>query len=141
MKAFWESLRNIRGLPWICVLFAAGLLLLLLPSGSQTSGEEAPVSEMTYSEQLEHRISQMADALAGVDDVSVLVTLRGSGASFSSDDTATPEVRGIAVVCRGAEDAQVRLSIIHLLCAAFDIQTDQIWVGARDISDGTKNPE
>ncbi|MBQ7982167.1 MAG: hypothetical protein IJ302_01250 [Clostridia bacterium] len=140
MKALLESLRNIRGLPWICALFAAGLLLLLLPAGTKTE-TEVPVSEMTYPEQLEHRISQMADALAGVDDVSVLVTLKGSGTSFSSDDTATPEVRGIAVVCRGAEDAQVRLSIIHLLCAAFDIQTDQIWVGARDISDGTTNPE
>ena len=129
MREFLRLLPRIRGMPWLICAAAVGIFLLLFSGGGETS------AEMTYSELLEHRIAQMTETLPGVSDVSVLVTLEEGGGSFSAYGTGTertPKLVGIAVTCVGGGDARTRLEILHMLCAAFDLSSERVWVGGKE---------
>lgn len=134
MREFWNMLRRIRGMPWLLAAATVGLLLLLIPIGDGAGGDRG---ELSYSELLEHRIAQMTDTLPGVDAVSVLVTLeRDGGRTYSVYGGEAEENRkicGIAVTCIGGDNAQIRLEILHMLCAAFDLTADRVWVGAKEV--------
>ena len=131
MHEILATLKQIRGMPWLAAAAAVGLLLLLF-GGTEDGG-----NAMTYPEQVEHRIAQMTATLPGVEDVSVLVTLEpAGGGTFSVSGTDTDERRicGIAVTCIGGADAQTRLAILDMLCAAFDLTSDRVWVGGKEPS-------
>lgn len=162
--AWLERLRQIKGFPFLCAGLCAGVLLMVLPhflpSGSVSAKEKQKSAEQetlaAYGERLEHRIAQMADALAGVSDASVLVTLECSEETvFAEEKTVsgkdvyatsyllraggepvavceiTPQIRGIAVVCRGGGDPAVQLSLISMLTAAFNLPASRVFVGAK----------
>ncbi|MBR5869773.1 MAG: hypothetical protein IKZ09_01930 [Clostridia bacterium] len=130
MREFLRGLTRIRGMPWLLCAAVLGLFLLLF-SGS---GEEH--ADQSYSAQLEHRIAQMTDTLPGVEDVSVLVTLEGAGGGIASvygtKGSGEAHIVGIAVTCVGASDAKIRLEILHMLCAAFDLPSDRVWIGSKE---------
>ena len=79
----------------------------------------------------------MTDTLPGVDAVSVMVTLeRDGGRTYSvygGDAEENRKICGIAVTCIGGDDARIRLEILHMLCAAFDLTADRVWVGAKEV--------
>jgi hypothetical protein len=131
MRELFGTLSRVRGMPWLLIAAAVGVLLLLF-SGDGPSGG----GEQSYSEQLEHRIAQMTDTLPGVEDVSVLVTMeQDSGGSFSGYSGTAGENRkivGIAVTCIGGTDANIRLQILHMLCAAFNLSSDRVWIGGKE---------
>lgn len=131
MREVFGTLSRVRGMPWLMAAAAVGVLLLLFSGEGTAAG-----GEQSYSELLEHRIAQMTDTLPGVEDVSVLVTLeQDSGGSFSAYGTNAAESRkitGIAVTCVGGTDANVRLQILHMLCAAFDLPSDRVWIGGKE---------
>ena len=133
MREFWRLLGRIRGMPWLLAVAAVGLLLLLVPIGEPVGAED---DNLSYSEVLEHRIAQMTETLPGVDDVSVMVTLEeDSGRTYSVYGGDAEDVRricGVAVSCIGGGDAQIRLEILRMLCAVFDLSADRIWIGGKD---------
>ena len=157
-----EKLRRVRGFPLVCVCLCLGVLLMLFPRffGTGNTGEEKKTAEtdalQAYVEGLEHKIAQMAEAMAGVSDASVLVTLECSEETvFAEEKTVhgkesystsylltagsepvavreiTPRIRGIAVVCRGGEEPEVQLALIAMLTAAFDLSASRVFVGAK----------
>ena len=129
MREFLRMLPRIRGMPWLLCAAALGVFLLLFSGGTESA------EELSYSELLEHRIAQMTETLPGVSDVSVLVTLEDGGGSFSAYGTGTqhtPKLIGVAVTCIGGGDARTRLEILHMLCAAFDLSSDRVWVGGKE---------
>lgn len=136
MRELWKMLGRIRGMPWLLIAAAVGLLLLLIPT-RDSIGTEA--ENLSYSEMLEHRIAQMTETLPGVDDVSVLVTLEQDWGStysvYGGDAEESRRICGIAVSCIGGEHAQTRLEILHMLCAVFDLSADRVWIGGKDSSD------
>ena len=126
MDSFKTIFKNIRHLRPAAAGLILGLLLLLLPHSQ--GRDEKEVSGWSYREDAEHRIAQMTDTLPGVDDVSVLVTME------EDEDVGgqIPRVRGIAVTYVGDGGAAVRLNILNLICAAYDISADRVWVGVKD---------
>ncbi|MGM9626325.1 MAG: hypothetical protein ACI3XM_11540 [Eubacteriales bacterium] len=141
-----RKLRGIRGLPWLLLLFVLGLLLLIFPTDNEsgfTSQKTEDFSDIpAYEAYLEHKIAQMTDALAGVSDSVVLVTLDSvpvssqNSTSYYWESTGTqtnvPEIRGIAVVCRGGGKPDVQLAVISMLTAAFDIPACCVYVGSSE---------
>ena len=129
MREFLRLLPRIRGMPWLLCAAVVGVFLLLFSGGGETA------AELSYSEQLEHKIAQMTETLPGVSDVSVLVTVEDRGSSFSAYGTDTehaPKLVGVAVTCIGGGDARTRLEILQMLCAAFDLTADRVWVGGKE---------
>ena len=135
MREILTVLRRIRGMPWLLAAAAIGVLLMLLPTGIEDAKTPAALS---YSQMLEHRIAQMTDTLPGVDAVSVLVTLEGDGgygkySVYGGNAEENPKICGIAVTCIGGTDARIRLEILHMLCAAFDLTADRVWIGGKEL--------
>ncbi len=83
------------------LILVLGIILMLLPSGSAKS-EEAEGDE---------RIQQMLSSVEGVGEAQVII----------SDN-------GVVVVCRGAENAAVRLDIIRAISAYTGFGSDRITI-------------
>lgn len=83
------------------LILVLGVILMLLPTGSAKS-EEAEGDE---------RIQQMLSSVEGVGEAQVII----------SDN-------GVVVVCRGAENATVRLDIIRAISAYTGFGSDRITI-------------
>lgn len=149
-----KGLRRFSRNTWIAIVGVA-FGILLLASGSlftkdntkQAAGETAAVSY--YTEYLEKRVVQLCKSVRGVTDANVLLTLeKGSEWVYARDEagqnaelvivqksggeeavTVTeiyPEIRGIAVVCTGGDDARIQTELTELLSASLGIPTHRI---------------
>ena len=85
-KGFKELTEKISGFKYVLIVAAVGLLLLLWPSGA--------VTEVAAEQTEEARVAAMLAKIEGVGEVEVLLSEKGA-----------------VVVCRGAEDASVRLRV------------------------------
>ncbi len=141
----------------VAALAAAGAALLLLGAfadgkkeGTKTEAEN--IDELPeYAETLEARIKSLCEKVAGVSDVSVLLTLdsgvervyaennTGSGQSYVVISSGGEEsvvlvreicssVRGIAVVCRGGDNISIQRTLSELLSCALGVPLSKISV-------------
>ena len=147
-------------LPLLLGLAILGVALLLFGGTEKKQTEsknEAYVLEedelILYQEHLEKRVQELCASVQGVGEVTVVVTLAGgfsseyatqwrdgnqeyvilgSGSSASGLflSRSAPEIAGIGVVCHGGASAQVRQELTALLCAAFDLSSNRIYVTA-----------
>lgn len=83
------------------LILVLGVILMLLPTGSAKS-EEAEGNE---------RIQQMLSSVEGVGEAQVIIS-----------------ENGVVVVCRGAENATVRLDIIRAISAYTGFGSDRITI-------------
>lgn len=132
----------------ICVLAAVGILLLWLGRGGG-SGDAAPTAASDWRGEisaLEEKAAALCSQVAGVEDVTVAVSLaQGAeyvyaagessylGAGSTSGRLVTerpPQIGGIGVVCRGADDPETVQKLVSLLAAAFGVGTNRIYIAA-----------
>ena len=133
------------------IVLAAGLLLLLLPTGSKTQEKTqvdtaiaAPAFSITAEEaRLEKQLGQIKGAGKG----SVLLSVEGSASrelAVSGEETlvvsengdvkvvelyyVNPKYKGAVIVCAGADSAAVRLNLTRAVCAYTGLSTDKITV-------------
>lgn len=122
-----KKLFAIKGAPYLLVALVAGILLLLLSSSSVFSkeggSEETPEEFELCEKRCEERLIAILSEVEGVSEVSVIVTLDELPSSKER-----PRVRGVAVVCRGAENSDTRLTIVMLISAALGVTSDKIFV-------------
>ena len=139
----------------IAALGALGVILLIcgafMPS-SDGGGESTPeASASDYARELEARITAICEKVAGVSDVSVLLTLDGGSERVFAENKSDAgdsyvvvsvdgeertvlvreiysSVRGIAVVCRGGGDAATKRTISELLSCALGVPISKISV-------------
>lgn len=156
MHDFVRKLMGIKGIGFIALALAAGILLIVLSDRSKTSdgsgivtagGEEFSFDK--YEEELEERLEEILSRMDGVSSVSVMVVLdrsyeeqlagddgdyllvRDQSGSQTGLETAriAPTVRGVAVVCHGGENVEIRKEIIELLSSLLNLSTARIYVG------------
>ena len=141
---------------WILVaLGALGIVLLLFGAGKtkeDTADKDAlslRVEELSlYEERLEKEIEVLCEAVAGISDCTVTVTLSGGytalyltdgkGAPLvvgsGSDEEAVlegvrvPSVAGVAVVCRGGRDPTAQAILTELVSTALGISANRVYV-------------
>lgn len=147
MRDFLRNFLRIKGLGFILLALALGLLLVFL-SGRTSDGADDPQNEgesfsfAHYEHELEDRLEDVISRIDGVSSVSVMVLLDqsyeeiGEGTNFSrpigdssGDTVVAPKVRGVAVVCRGGERSETRKEIIGLLSSLLGLPTNRIYVG------------
>lgn len=123
IKKFFSSKGNL----WLILAAAAGLLLLFFSAGREGTAtaaqENTPEAFELCEERLEERLVALLSEMEGVSDVSVMLTLEDVPKSNQR-----PRVRGVAIVCRGCEDSNVKLRIVMLASGALGIASDKIFV-------------
>ena len=74
--SFFRKCKRIKGLPYLLLALAAGLILLLLPSGSRDEAAISDVPDSTaYRLALEQEVRSLLRELEGVEDCTVVLTL------------------------------------------------------------------
>lgn len=89
------------------IALAAGILLMLLPTGAKTE----TISADTGASKDEQRMEYVLSGIAGAGETRVLYT-----------------ENGVVVVCDGADNAEVRLNLTNAVAAATGYKTDRIEV-------------
>lgn len=129
-----------------------GMILIAFPTGKPDSKETAQetTSWKGYQETLETRLESLIGEIQGVGKVSVMVTLETQEETVYALDTREseetleeehvlldgdeplvetvwyPQVQGVAVVCQGAEDVNVRAQITQIASVLTGVTTNRI---------------
>ena len=100
-----EFMRGRKSFWFIAAALILGIILMI--SGR---GEGFQTGDRT-----EARLKSLCDDVRGVSDVYVMVT-------YDRDD----KVIGVAVVCSGGDNAEIRLKLTNMICALFGIGADSV---------------
>lgn len=101
-------LRGKKSVVIIAVMLLFGVCLMLFGGGELSKEKSASIEE---------RVEALCERTLGASDISVMVMTGVDG-----------EVCGVAVVCRGGEDASVRLTLTEMLTALFGIPSSRVSV-------------
>lgn len=133
---------------YVFLVLLAGVLLMLLPEGTEEKPE--PIAEQVVTEDMETRLAQILSRIEGAGEVAVMLT-EASGAQTiyqtEGEDQRTvlitdaqrseqglihttlpPVYLGAIVVCRGADSAAVRLAVVEAVANVTGLGTDKITV-------------
>ncbi len=146
-----------RGRVWLLLggLICGIFLILLGSSMQQTEGGSAASPHVedlsalqSYEQRLEKEIAALCDEVAGVGQTEVMLHLKGGTrvlyatdekgkpvlVGSGSDEQAlpstvlTPEIAGVAIVCRGGNSPATQQTLISLISTAFGIPTNRVSV-------------
>lgn len=144
------TLKKYQYILWVLLI---GILLMLLPENGKKNEEER-LPEVTVSTDLETELSAILSQIAGVGTAEVLLTeASGSQTVYQMDagqaqnnlhtviltdesrseqglirQILSPVYRGAIVVCPGADNAHVRLSVVDAVKSATGLSADRITV-------------
>lgn len=134
MRQYFEKIKNKKLWIIICII---GIVLMLIPS---TGGEKPKKEEESYQKTLTEQTENLLALLEGAGRVKVMITFSDKGRSYPVTDITEdgdrvqektvsssghiavaretyPSVRGVVVVCEGAEDPSVREAIVNAVAA------------------------
>ena len=100
-------LKEKKSLALIIFVAALGICLMLFGGGIS-----APSAADT-----EKRVEELCERIDGVSDAAVMIINGADG-----------NVRGVAVVCTGGDDANTKLLLTELICALFGIPSSSVSV-------------
>lgn len=114
-------------------------------SESRTEEEDATRAEV-YRVQTEDRVRALCESVKGVDGVRVMVTLSGGYRTEYAEDArgecltvgsgsseravirsvGAPEIVGVGIVCRGAEDPEIQKTLTELVASSLGIGANRV---------------
>lgn len=158
----WPGLKKkvvamIKEYRYAAIILAAGLILMLLPSGRNNEEKDiAPLISQPDVNDLEDRLGEILSSVQGAGKVKILLTqARGEQTVYQTDiqervdslneDTVivtgsdrnqqglicqkiSPKYLGAVIVCQGADKAVVRLALVEAVSNATGLSTDAITV-------------
>jgi len=138
---------------YVCIVVLAGILLMMLPTGSTRKKTETYENVQEDAPSMELRLTNILGQIRGAGKVSVMLTeSAGEETVFQADqsssgqkDTVTvtdenrsenglvvqilpPRYQGALVVCQGADNPQVRLAIAEAVASLTGLGMDKITI-------------
>lgn len=131
-----DKLKSIKHIEIVIALIFGLVLILLYVStidnttkNSDTIQYENTVSG--YISELEYKLENILNALQGVSNASVIITLDMTDTKIDSDSESIvlsdfPSLQGIIVVARGVDDVAVKINVIKAIQTLFEISSGSI---------------
>ena len=110
----------------IWILLGILVLVMVIPTESKVTKEEAYESEQTLKGELEDKLEQVLSAMEGVGEVRVMITVKESSSELFTEEKENGEVLGVVVVAEGAGNARVDSKIMDAVKALFGIEAHKI---------------
>jgi stage III sporulation protein AG len=153
--SIFKYIKNMKGKWAVALLALVGVFLLTL--GGTLGGEGKEISSPEkycqssdeYKKELEGSISLICSRVSGDTSPVVTVTLecgeeyvyakRSDGSYVTSSGeavllcTRAPRVSGVAIVCRGGENTQIKSTLTELVCALLGIGSNRVFIGEKNI--------
>ena len=118
----------------IGVVALALIFLSSLSSSDKSKSTEVGFDSAAYQSVLTEEIHNMVTSIEGAGESKILLTLDNSYEYIYLDDGKTlqkiiePKIRGVVVVCEGADSSIVKLQISELLTTALDIPSTRVYI-------------
>ena len=150
-KKYSALLKNKKQLLFIVFGALLGVIFLVFSSGAKNDVPAESVNDgmkdiISYEEYLEEKITKLCESVNGASDVRVVVTVEGGFERVYAKDgelltvgsgsvrtpveicERTPSVRGVGIVCKGANDPVVQKQLTELLSAALGVPSNRIFI-------------
>ena len=118
----------------IITALAIGVFLLIFSSfiGGEVDSAAQTDTLSEYKTKLEEELADICASVEGVGRCRVTLSFeRGAENSYKGSnliESKPPKVMGVTVVCRGADSDEVRLEIVGMMTALFDIGANRVAV-------------
>lgn len=116
-------------------VIALGLIFISsLGSSNKVKSSDVGFDTTSYQSVLTEEIHNMVTSIEGAGESKILLTLDNSYEYIYLDDGKTlqkimePKIRGVVVVCEGADSSLVKLQISELLTTALDIPSTRVYI-------------
>lgn len=157
---FLSKIKEIKGIRIIIVLLILAIVFIFagnnIGKDSETDKSVHNIVREDYEREVEERISGIVSEIGGISEVSVMVTLESTvnysyaeNASDGKSEYVTvrdkdgnesgvilsenmPNIRGVAVVCKGGEVPGKKLEIIKLVSSLLALPENRVYVGGRN---------
>ena len=138
---------------YVLLIVMAGILLMLIPTGKETSQEETVADRGTTQYSIQEELTQILGNIKGAGKVQVMLTEEtGQSIHYQTDQTSdnrqdtviitdedraqsglvqqvvSPTYRGAIILCQGAESASVRLAIVDAVSKVTGLDASEISV-------------
>ena len=120
----------------IWILLGILVLVMVIPTESKVTKEEAYESEQTLKGELEDKLEQVLSAMEGVGEVRVMITVKESSSELFTEEKENGEVLGVVVVAEGAGNARVDSKIMDAVKALFGIEAHKISIVKMRLQEG-----
>ena len=135
MKNLLTKLKNDKNL--IRIIYIIGLLgiaFIFISSFFGTDGDDSfhsgDISEYRSAE--ETRIEKMVESIEGVGDARVMITMENSAEQVYLDKSVVkeiePTVRGVMIVCKGADSPSIKETVLESVTKALNISSDKVCI-------------
>jgi len=115
----------------IIILLIAAAVLLIASEMIKTASENAQTETYSeYTQELEHKVSDLLSRVDGVGRIEVVITLQANAGSNTSAVTtvAQSDIRGVVILCDGGDDIAIVAKITEIVSAALNIGYNQIYI-------------
>lgn len=135
MKNLLAKLKNDKNL--IRIIYIIGLLgiaLIFLSGFFGTDGDDSSHSGDIgdYRSAEETRIEKMVESIEGVGESKVMITMENSAEQVYLDKSVVkeiePTVRGVMIVCRGADNPLIKETVLESVTKALNISSDKVCI-------------
>ncbi len=147
-----------KNMPLLLILLSLGVIFLFLSeyhSNKEVKAAQDDFDEENYVLRLEERLCGIIEKIDGVSEVNVMITLEsGKRYTFLQEEqtqngndistflmkeengvsspilveTGAPKIKGVSVVCHGADNALIREKILRLVAGTLDLTQNKIFV-------------
>ncbi len=147
-----------KNMPLLVILLSLGVIFLFFAeyhSNKEVKTDPEDFDEENYILRLEERLGSIIEKIDGVSDVNVMITLEsGKRYTFLQEEqvqngndistflmkeengtstpilveTGAPKIKGVSVVCHGADNALIREKILRLVAGTLDLTQNKIFV-------------
>lgn len=132
-----EMLKNGGGRRIIIICGIAGMLLILLSTFSDLTGETDEIinySVQDYKASMQEELKQTLYNIEGVGNVEVLLTIENSveGVYLENNSTKTkeiePVIRGVVIACQGGDEPVVVERVMNAVTKALNVSSAKVCV-------------
>lgn len=137
-RALQEILRGERKINKenLVVILLVGVLLfvIMLPTKNSNSSlisyteETEEKVDFTKQEELENRLTKFLAEIEGVGRVSVLMHMEEESVSSYGSNSSINKITGVIVAAEGASNETIRLEIVKMVMALYDLSADKVEV-------------
>lgn len=137
-RALQEILRGERKINKenMVVILLVGVLLfvIMLPTKNSSSSlisyteETEEKVDFTKQEELEKRLTKFLAEIEGVGRVSVLMHMEEESVSSYGSNSSINKITGVIVAAEGASNETIRLEIVKMVMALYDLSADKVEV-------------
>lgn len=140
MKNISELLKNEKSVKLIlfagiAVIAAIFLFDMLSPKKSASAEKQSAQTDFSqYESELEQKLAEILANIEGTGEINVMITVENTEETILSEKETTvtktimPKIRGVIIICGGAENVIVRQKITEAVTRVFDISSTKVAV-------------